>query len=159
MATAAVCLTTALVYFITAPQRRAHWSFFAAAALSIWLSADDLFMLHEVIFPKLGIAEPVAFLTYAALGFAYFSFAVRHVVHQAPAIVAIVLVGLGGSVAIDILTDTNFGTVSDLLRQHGTPRLVFEDGLKFIGIGGWFALHLIAALKDMARDFGSAPDH
>lgn len=115
--TAAVCAFAARVGF--------RWREVLAgvALFSGYFALDDLFMLHEGVWPRLGIPEEAIMLGFAVALLVI----LRSVRTQAPGRIwglYVALALMGGSILIDI----------SLQSDHAT---VVEDVLKFMAIGTW----------------------
>ena len=99
-----------------------------SALLSAAFLVDDALLVHEAIAPTVGIPEEAVL---AALGLATVAWAFRHRAHiRSSAIVPLlVTVAFGGlSLALDVLQAPEWR-----LPDHN----LFEDGAKFLAIGGW----------------------
>lgn len=92
------------------------------------LAIDDIFMLHDGLFPEMGINENVFYLTYAILTIVYFRLFYRTIL-KSPFVLLLLAFGfLGLSVIIDLLPVP--GSIN---------RYIFEDGFKMMGIISWMA--------------------
>ncbi len=150
-ATAGVCALAALFLFCTTSSSRNSVTFVAAAAFSGILALDDLFMLHDNILPNMGIPEMWVFAAYVLFTFAYVGLSWRNVFVAAPWFLVFTGAVFAAGLAIDIAKDVSSGSLLGWLTAHDSMRIMGEDGLKFIGIGAWFTLHLRAALTVMER--------
>lgn len=114
----------------TVVRGRERGMFGAAAAVSALMLLDDLFLLHDVVYPRLGVPEAVVQAAYllaiAAIVFLYRS-------EMGMVAVAGVVVTLGAWAA-SVGMDT-------FLNNHplNLDQLV-EDGAKFVGIAVWAAV-------------------
>jgi hypothetical protein len=108
------------------------------AALLTWaMGVDDIFMLHDRIYPKLYLNEYILSALYFGTIFLIVLLSYRKL---APS----TLVGIGLTVFFWVLSqvfDTFFNTVGQLA----------EDGSKFIGIAVWAAAWIRQAYKDITR--------
>jgi hypothetical protein len=107
-----------------------------AAAISGYMTLDDLFQIHEIIVPRyLGLPDEVvlALLAAAILWFLHLS---RREPHRAglPWLVA-ALGFLGASVVI--------GLASSLLWRMGQWQYLLEDGAKWIGLCLWLKYAMV----------------
>ena len=118
-----------------------------AAGFSAWLALDDLFMLHEKLFPKLGLSQPEILALYGVLAAVYIAFSWRVVLTAAPLLLLMGIGMLGLSGSFDILADHDLGAASAWLLEHWRLQILLEDGAKFLGIGFWCCLHLAAAMN------------
>lgn len=109
---------------------RRRTMFASAAVLTAAMLADDLFLLHDVVYPRLGIPEVVVQVGYLA--------AIAAIVALARAELGpVAVVGIGLTLAcwaISVGMDT-------VLNNHplNLDQLV-EDGAKFVGILVWSAV-------------------
>jgi hypothetical protein len=149
-AAAGVCLVTGTV-LRSRRSRRAGEFYLASGSLTIVLMVDDAFLFHDEVGPKaLGIPEVVAL---GVLGLAALVWLVRYrdVIRTTRTLPLLISVLCGVmSVAFD-LAQQPIGTLPD----HN----LFEDGFKFIAIGGWltyFARESVGALSGVPSD-GEAP--
>lgn len=139
-ATAVICLFAAqLLDPGVAPEARGYLRF--AGVLSLVLCLDDLYLLHEEIFPNhLGVPQAVVLAIYAAA-------AVRMGWHYRGLLRAseFVLLGLAfGSFAISLAVD---------LFARGERRFyLVEDGAKLLGVAMWLGFHARLALQAVRRD-------
>jgi len=105
---------------------------FCSGALTALLLFDDLFLLHEVIFPIFfGIPDEVMLAIYSVLMLFYLLWFGR-LVRQSDFLLFVMALGMFSlSIGIDLVSDD----------------YLWEDGAKFIGIVSWFAYfaHVCAA--------------
>lgn len=124
MATAAICFLS----FAVLPPGRPRRFLFCAAALSAILGADDLFQLHEVYYPRLGLSEKAVYAGYM-LATAAWIVRYRSLIRGTRFVsLAVALAAFSFGMAADQLHDPN-------ARWHH----LYEDGGKWIGIVGWSA--------------------
>jgi hypothetical protein len=97
---------------------------FAVGAATGYLALDDLFLLHENVYPELGIRQEVVLVAYglAAIAFLWW-YRELFRAHEWP-LLALAVVLLGASLALDL----RLGDVHWL-----------EDGLKLVGLALWAA--------------------
>lgn len=129
-ATVGICLLAGLLLRAMRDTPRASRFFLGAATLTALLLLDDLFLLHERVFPLyFHIRQRYTYLLYAALvaGFLIGFRAVIRQHEQTLLILAFLFFGL--SVGIDLLADHIATAVP---YYH-----LFEDGGKFLGIVSW----------------------
>ena len=89
--------------------------------------ADDLFMVHESVFPLyLKINEKVVMAMYL-LSMGFFLIRYRYKILNTPYLVLISSLGFLG---LSMITDTVLATLPDY-------QYLLEDGFKFLGIMGW----------------------
>ena len=93
--------------------------------------ADDLFLIHDVVFPEyLNIDEKVFFVFYGLSAIALVVYFRDIVLTTDYILLILAFCSFGSSVLTDIV---------DALGIDITQLYVFEDGLKFLGIIAWFA--------------------
>jgi hypothetical protein len=138
-ASACVCAFAAAALRGVAAQRERARFLAAAAALQAALGADDFFMLHEVVYPKVGLAEEAVVLLYGgALAALLLRF--RRVLLDSE-LLLFLLGGVlfAGSVVVD---------------QAVRDATALEDLLKVFGVACWlvyFWRHALAALRAERR--------
>ncbi len=128
-------------------RRREIVALSAASLFSAWLASDDLFMLHESVFPLVGLTQPMTYAIYGAIVLAYIALSWRTVFTAAPVFLIMAIAMLGASVSVDILADHDFGSISKWLHANPRIEILLDDGFKFLGIGAWCCLHLAAAAR------------
>jgi hypothetical protein len=93
--------------------------------------SDDLFLIHDVVFPEyLNIDEKVIIVFYGLLFIAIFAYYREIILKTDYILLILAFSSLGSSVATDII---------DALGIDVTQLYLLEDGLKFQGIIAWFA--------------------
>ncbi len=132
------CACATLCFYVSWLARRSgatgEWTsfFLSAGILTTILLLDDLFLLHEVVFPGwLGIRERYVILTYG-LAATYGVVRYRHIILATNYWILALAAGFFAvSLSVDYLTG------------HGEADLfLFEDGLKLLGIATWGAYRL-----------------
>lgn len=115
------------------------------AAITMWLWFDDLFVIHETVFPKLGGSEIVLLAAYALLVPAWLV-ANRGSFDIPARLLALgALAGFGGSVVLDQAFEGDDPLIT-------TADVWFLESLaKFIGIWLWALLPLAVLAQDRAR--------
>lgn len=125
-ATAAVCLFTFLVLKNINPVQTNFFLLFSGL-ITLLLCLDDLFMLHEAVFPwHLRVPQNIVYIIYAMITGAYFLYYLKHILQTEYILLYLAITLLGLSVIGDFI-----------LPQHGVSYFI-EDALKFYGIGAWF---------------------
>ena len=99
--------------------------FRASALLSLALGLDDVFLGHEVVFPRLGIPEKLVLLGYATLFALYLGSFYRIILNDAYIMMGMAFAFFGLSVGLDLLSE-------------GFSLIFLEDGAKLVGIISWF---------------------
>jgi hypothetical protein len=124
--TVAVCFFTATFVARRAATRPTGRFLYASGLLTLFLLMDDLFQLHERVFPlSLGIPEPIVFLGYLSVTFVYLV-RFRGVILESDYLLLGLALGFFGlSVAVDVFTEGEL--------------YLWEDGAKFVGIVTWLA--------------------
>jgi hypothetical protein len=150
-ATAALAGLAALVHLCTGYNKHQFAVFAFAAVLSGLLAVDDMFLLHDNLLPQIGIPELAVFSVYVVAALFYVAFAWRSIFIGAPLHLAFTGAMLASGLMIDVVKDTSSGSLLALLQANEQLRIIGEDGLKFIGIGSWFTLHLRIALVTLER--------
>jgi hypothetical protein len=117
----------ALVRMLKGPSRDWHFLLASGVFVAVLLS-DDLFLVHEVVFPEyLGIPQKWLLTAYAAGAVAYLVGFAPLIIRTDFLILLSALAALGASMTMDQL-------------PFQVPRhLVWEDGAKVLGAAGWCA--------------------
>jgi hypothetical protein len=133
--TAGVCLFAALCVLATTPRRGLVLTLAYAGGLGLLFVLDDLLMLHERVFPRLGVPQAVVLGTFAALGAGYGLLQRRLLLSREGAFLTLAFLLFGLSLACD------------LLHEGEGPIRLAEDSFKFVGIASWGVFHLGLALR------------
>jgi hypothetical protein len=113
----------------------------AAGLLAAALTADDLFMVHDVILPdKLGVPEPLTYAVYGAAGLAFAVAFRTFLLNTRWLVLALVVLFFACSIGIDEL-------VSDTREEQLAG---VEDVFKLFGIVTWAAYWVPIALDALA---------
>jgi hypothetical protein len=139
-ATIAICLF-AYTLSITSKKSNDVLRFILFGGLiSLILLLDDLFMLHERIYPKyFGIHEISLFLVYGALVLFYL-FKFRKIVIKTDLVyLLLTAIFFSMSIVVDLLPEKT------LYPWHH----LFEDGFKFLGIVSWFGYLIAVCFKEV----------
>jgi len=135
-ATAAICMFSAKLISKSSDFKR---FLFVSGLLTLLLGFDDVFLLHESVFPYLGIHEKVVYVTYVGLVLFY-------LVKFYPTILQtkyIFLVMALGFFALSVIFDKS--------SIPGINPYLLEDGAKMFGIVSWmvyfFSVGTIAVNK------------
>jgi hypothetical protein len=115
--------SAALVASAALPRGTAARLLTAGGGITALMIADDMFLLHEVVYPRLGIPQPAAAIIYAVLT-AAFAWHYRRRLGSALLLIA----GAYGFWGLSATLDTVVGV---------SGSYVIEDGAKFVGIGLW----------------------
>lgn len=131
-ASGAVCLFSVAILRSSLHKSRFSIFLLCSGLMSLLLALDDLFMLHENIYPRLfHINEEFILLTYCLL---VISGAIRFRKTIVQTEYLILLVGLG-FLGLSLIVDGFQDSIEEVIGQW---RILFEDGFKLLGIVGWF---------------------
>ena len=104
------------------------------------LLVDDLFMLHERIFPnQLGIDEIIVFLFYGLLFLVYLLLFRKLILETDHIYLSLTVFFFALSLLVDLLVPETLTPMYHL----------FEDGPKFFGIVSWFAYQFSVCLTEV----------
>jgi hypothetical protein len=125
-ATCTICLST--YFMLNGSRDKKTRSFFLFSGIfTLFLLFDDLFMMHDVVFPKyLGINEKIVLSVYPILSAFLLVYYRGRVAGSAYGRLFIALAFLGLS-----------NVVYSVFPKVNGLALIFEDGFKFLGIVGW----------------------
>lgn len=143
---AAICFFCSVLLAKIKPSKLSSF-YFTSGAITFLLLIDDLFLIHEVVFPKyFKIPEEVVFLVYAILIFSYllkFKQTIQNT-EFLPLILAFAFFGL--SVVVD---SSLIPIPQSWLKNEGQHLL--EDGAKLIGIVSWYIYFVKACLTQIKQ--------
>lgn len=132
---ASVCFFASMLLTQRKADNRKILFMVSAGLLTGLLLFDDLFLAHEVIYPKvLGVDEKYVIAVYVIFAIIYLSFFQKLIVRYGYSLMLISLILF----SISIFEDLFQGDI-------GVMRRIGEDGTKFIGIATWTAFHFRAA--------------
>jgi hypothetical protein len=128
-AAVSVCgFSSVLIHRLRSRTRLVHF-LAAAAILSGILMLDDLFMFHERVLPeRLGVAEPLIYLSYVALVAAFLLWFAQLILQTDFLLLGSALISFGLSVFLDLIPSDRLGLAGSYL---------IEDGFKLLGIALW----------------------
>jgi len=130
--TATLCLAGAWLVARTGNQNRNAGFLAASGLITMMLGLDDALLLHENVFPKLGMTELMVFGCYGGLTLC-FLWRFRHTIWAFhPVLLALAFGGFAASVAID------------QVPISGVDPFLMEDGAKLIGIVAWMCYFTVA---------------
>lgn len=152
-ATATICLFSWSIIRHSRNQKPFAVFLFYSALLTVLLLLDDLFLLHEVVFPDyLGIPEKLVYIAYGSLAL-FWAVKLQKCIRETEYLILLTSFAFFGlSVFIDMFEHpikSVFG---------GGNTLLLEDGFKLLGIAGWFGyflrlcLNLLRASNDPTFD-------
>ena len=147
-AAATVCLFTYGVNLVWATGGARSHFLLAGGLVTVWLLLDDLFMLHEVVFPEyLGVAEDIVYGTHIVILLAFLVWYRTAILHTPFLLLALAFVGFGVSVGAD--------ATASILSVPGL--YVFEDGAKLFGIVSWARYFTLASARQIAAGRDQVP--
>lgn len=140
-ASAAICLFTANIIKSNAALVEWYKALLFVGLLTLMLGLDDVFLLHELIFPAIGIPEKGVILTYGVILLTWLA-KYKNLLKQTEyhlLVIALVFLGLGA--------------VSEKTDLELVDKYFFEDATKFIGIVSWFVYlsHLSTYVLKLSR--------
>ncbi len=139
-ATASVCLFSA--YMLRQMNAKRSSAFLVSfGAFTSFLLLDDMFLLHEQVFPEyLHVKEKIVEAIYP-LVMVYLLITFRYTIFKTS---FMLLVSALGFLAISLAIDVIFKEMSGL-------ELILEDGFKFLGIVGWGIYFMHSSTKLIAQ--------
>lgn len=141
-ASVTACLLGSIIVKILKDCVEAASFFLAFGSLSFVLCMDDLFLLHEDLFPRrLNLPEEVTFLAYAiAVSAVLFRFR-KFLLKNQPALFGTALLLFAFSLSSDL--------IFSLFELEGGAAYAIEDGFKLIAIFAWCSYFLWAAIDQI----------
>ncbi len=132
---ATVCLFASVLLIHRKADRRQVLFMVYAGLFTGLLMFDDLFLAHEVIFPKVfGADEKHVLAAYMILMCIYLLFFRDLIFRSGYSLMLLSLIFFAISVFVDLF-----------VSEQGSLHRIGEDGTKFIGIATWTAFHVRAA--------------
>ena len=131
------CLTSAILLYsarilslLKGPRKKTSF-LLITGLLTLLMLSDDLFLIHDVVFPEyLNMDEKVIIVFYGLLFIAIFAYYREIILKTDYILLILAFSSLGSSVVTDII---------DALGIDVAQLYLIEDGLKFMGIIAWFA--------------------
>ena len=146
---AAVCLLAGLVVRRRQGDARLAAFMFSAGILSTLLLVDDMWLLHDRVFPgNLGIPEALVYAFYGLFGITHLIVFRREILRTDFVLLLLAGLLLFGAIVIDTLTNNTAASSSKYFT---------EDIPKFFGMVTWLAYHVRTALVLSADDLESKP--
>lgn len=129
IATASICLFSGILMIFDETLKKFSSFALSAGILTGWLAIDDAFLLHEKVFPILGVSQNVVLSSYILLTLIYLAMSWRIIINSDYLLLILGGIGFTVSLLIDIVLHT--------------PIWVYlEDSGKFFGICCWAAFHI-----------------
>lgn len=128
-ATAAICILAATLVSQSGGGRVDAQFLYASGMLTIVLGIDDAFMLHEYVFPALGIAQELVLLAYGIFVLVYLFKFRQKILRTQYILLAMAFFFFALSIAGD----------QHLIALPGVDSYLLEDGAKLAGIISWLA--------------------
>ena len=140
-ASTTICLFCASLLSTRQDKLRIKPFLLTSGLLSLILGLDDIFLLHERVFPDLGVAEEIVFASYAAFLFFYL-FRFRAIILKTEYILlGMALLFFGVSITLDVF------------EPAGIDPYLWEDGAKLAGIVSWLAYFFRTGIFAIDRNF------
>ncbi|MGD2183659.1 hypothetical protein [Lusitaniella coriacea] len=135
--TSAICLFSSMIYRRNIRKKRLQF-LISSGVLTLFLLLDDLFLLHERIFPGyLNISEEIVYVGYLSIVSLYF-FKFRKEIIKTEYALLLVACGLFAlSISVDLYPS--------FLSQNW--EFLVEDGFKLLGIVTWFIFFVRTCLS------------
>ncbi|MDQ3553974.1 MAG: hypothetical protein M3395_06155 [Chloroflexota bacterium] len=141
-ATGAIALFTAAALSGREDRREIRHLLVWAGFLSLWLCIDDLYTVHELILPRLGVSKTIGLAASGAFGLAYLAWNRDTLRQQRWGMLVLAM----GAFAISLVVDEIYGVKDD----RSLWRLA-EDGSKLVGISLWLSFHVDTALRALRK--------
>ncbi|NLD72361.1 MAG: hypothetical protein GX649_06550 [Chloroflexi bacterium] len=122
-ATTGILLLGGALLWPIAERRRSTWFLWASGALSLLLTVDDAYLLHEDVLPSIGIPELGVYALYLLVAAVYAAVFYRELLASD----YLLLVASGLAIAASLVIDMVFQNVS----------IFFEDGFKVYAAVFW----------------------
>lgn len=136
--TAAVCLLTGLAFLVVLGADQFTRFALSAGLLSGWIGLDDMFLVHEKVMPKLGVAQELVMVIYLGLAALYVAFSWRFIFAQRWWVLALGAAALGLSMFVD-----------QFFHSVAAGIVYLEDSAKLFGIMCWSTFHLLAVFEHL----------
>ena len=147
---AAICILVAIAIPQSRENRKICSFLLFSGILTSVLLIDDLFLLHEEVFPRyLRIPENIVFLTYAIIIFLYLLKFMRVILKTEFFFLLLAFIFLGSSMFFD---KNIISLPQSWLENEGL--LLLEDGAKFLGILSWLTYFSQLCLSQLKKVIG-----
>ncbi len=144
--TASVCFFTAILLFMF-KQDEKFWFILSSALLSAYLTADDLFRLHDSVAWQVGIQEESVLIVLGLTVIVYLIKFRREILKSNSFILLLALGFLTASVMVD------YSQEDSNLLLFGEWRIFFEDGFKWLGIVCWCSYYTLTCYQIVCDNF------
>jgi hypothetical protein len=132
-----------------AQDRETRGFLLSGGLLSSMLGFDDLYMVHERVFPVvLGLSERLLFSIYLVAVALYLYRFRREILDSDFALLLAALCGFGVSMVVDVLTEH---------KPWPMYRHVLEAGPKLVGLALWMTYHVRTTWQRVQRDGPARP--
>ena len=138
---ASVAAAAAFVLWRRGADRNETLFFAAAAILTGAVAVDDLYMVHEIVLPRLGVPQTLILAAYGAAGVAYLVVFRKRLLASGGWAFLLAIVALGLSIGVDAV-----------IKHQPEAIMVAEDAAKFFGSCLWSAFHVRIALEALEGD-------
>ena len=126
-----------------AEDRETRGFLLSGGLLSSLLGFDDLYMVHERIFPRvLALSEKLLFSFYLVAVALYLYRYRREILNSDFTLLLAALCGFGASMVVDVMTED---------KPWPMYRHVFEDGPKLAGLALWMVYHVRTTWQRVGR--------
>jgi len=151
-AAAAICFFSVTILSRVADCHKLKRFLLISGLLTLLLGLDDVFLLHEVVFPHFGIPQNLVLGSYFGFMVLYLIMFYSLMLETEYVLMAIALFFFGISVFLDVLH----------LPVMDEYYILFEDGAKLIGIVSWLAYFFrvgASSINRYAAQQSAPPDH
>lgn len=151
-ASATACLLAYVVLRSAGAARpRSQRFLLHAGLLSAFLLTDDLFLLHEEVAAiHLSVEQRTVYVAYFLLLLGFLASHRRELLASRWTVLAVSFGLLGASMGMDVVTDTFHDSLLDEGSFYERYEVVFEDGMKLLGIVSWLAFFVLYVLDRFA---------
>lgn len=137
---ASICFFSAMIVG-NIKQINYFWFLLNSAFLSTYLMLDDLFLLHENLFPiYLGVNEKIVLVVLGSAVFYYIATYRNLILKTKYNVLLLALIFLSISVVVDII-------IGSWLESIGHWMFFIEDGFKWLGIVSWCSYYVHTSLQ------------
>lgn len=141
---ASCCALAAAVLWGSAAPRSKVVMLTQAALFIAYLGVDDLIMLHDSVYPRIGVPEMATFGVYGLLALGYLLANWRMILGEEPALFA----AAAGFLVLSLAVDASGNDEKLLWKQ------LLEESAKLMGIAGWCVWHIRLAYRAVRGQVG-----